>query len=94
MPDDLKPFGEATIKKNLRIWDAVRAVPAEFTKPFHPNGDESVTLTAVAPMFYFREATKQWGPFGMCWGFTAEHSEILSDAKGHPIFYYYRGENK
>lgn len=78
---------DTKLPDNLRIWDAVKAVPTEFTKPFHPNGDKSVTLTSVAPMYYFQEATKLWGPMGFGWGFEIKDDRLIHDSKGQPTLH-------
>lgn len=81
------PDHDTPMDTNMRIWDEVAEVPAEFCKTFHPNGDESVELTSVTPMYYFRQATEMWGPYGIGWGVEILTDEIICDKSEQPVLH-------
>jgi hypothetical protein len=79
----------AKIDDNMRIWDQVCEVPAEFCKSFLPNGetDPKNSLTSVTPMYYFRQATEMWGPIGLGWGFEIKSSDFVTNGKGEAVMH-------
>ena len=81
MPD------ETPIDKNKAIWDQVFDPPKEFCSEFHPNGDTSKTLTAIAAVWYFEVATEMWGPIGQGWGFEIVDDRLIHDGKGQPVLH-------
>ena len=52
---------------NLKLWDAVKETDKTFTKPVKQRGG----YTSITPQYQIQEATKQFGPYGMGWGFES-----------------------
>jgi len=54
-------------KGNLKLWDAVKETDKAFTKAVKQRGG----YTAITPQYQMQEATKQFGPYGIGWGFES-----------------------
>jgi len=52
---------------NLKLWDAVKETDKEFTKNVNQRGG----YTSITPQYQMQEATKQFGPYGIGWGFKS-----------------------
>ncbi len=62
---------------NLRIWDAVSKTDPSHTKPVEFG---SRKFTSIDAHWQVMQATKQFGPVGVGWGYTVDHSfERLTD---------------
>lgn len=51
---------------NLKLWKAVEKTNPAYTKKAKIGG---MSITAVAPQFQIMNATEQFGPYGVNWGF-------------------------
>lgn len=52
---------------NLKLWDAVKETDKEFTKKVNQRGG----YTSITPQYQMQEATKQFGAYGLGWGFES-----------------------
>ncbi len=52
---------------NLKLWDAVKETDKAFTKSVKQRGG----YTAITPQYQMQEATKQFGSYGIGWGFES-----------------------
>ena len=52
--------------ENLKLWKAVEKTDPQYTKKAKIGG---MSITAVAPQFQIMNATEQFGPYGVAWGF-------------------------
>ena len=52
---------------NLKLWDAVKETDKAFTKQVNQRGG----YTAITPQYQMQEATKQFGSYGIGWGFKS-----------------------
>lgn len=59
--------------ENMKIWDAVSRTDPKYTKPVNQRGG----FTAINANSQIMEATRQFGPIGVGWGYIA----------GDPIFH-------
>lgn len=51
---------------NLKLWKSVEKTDPAYTKKAKIGG---MSITAVAPQFQIMNATEQFGPYGIAWGF-------------------------
>ena len=65
---------------NLRIYNAVRAVPPEAKRPI--QGGRLKGKTDINPMWRIKKMTEQFGPCGEGWGYTIDRLWIEEGAKG------------
>ena len=52
---------------NLKLWDSVKETDEAFTKQVKQRGG----YTSITPQYQMQEATKQFGPYGLGWGFES-----------------------
>ena len=52
--------------ENMKLWDAVEKTNPAYTKKAKIGG---MSITAVAPQYQIKNATEQFGPYGIKWGF-------------------------
>ena len=52
--------------ENMKLWDAVEKTNPAYTKKAKIGG---LSITAVAPQYQIKNATEQFGPYGIKWGF-------------------------
>ena len=50
----------------MKLWDAVEKTNPAYTKKAKIGG---MSITAVAPQYQIKNATEQFGPYGIKWGF-------------------------
>ncbi len=50
----------------MKLWDAVEKTNPAYTKKAKIGG---LSITAVAPQYQIKNATEQFGPYGIKWGF-------------------------
>lgn len=50
----------------MKLWDAVEKTNPAYTKKAKIGG---MSITAVAPQYQIKNATEQFGPYGVKWGF-------------------------
>lgn len=65
---------------NLRIYNAVRAVPPEAQRPIQAGRLKG--KTDINPMWRIKVLTEQFGPCGEGWGYTIDRLWIDDGAKG------------
>ena len=65
---------------NLRIYNAVRAVPPEAQRPIQAGRLKG--KTDINPMWRIKALTEQFGPCGEGWGYTIDRLWIDEGAKG------------
>jgi len=53
---------------NMKLWDSVCKTDPNHTKAAKIGG---LSITAIAPQYQIQEATKQFGPYGVGWGFES-----------------------
>jgi len=63
-----------TDNSNMRIWSAVERTNPAYTKKVNQRGG----FTAISAQYQIMEATEQFGPIGIGWGYKAE-APILMD---------------
>ncbi len=63
--------------ENMRIWHRVADVPEELLSPY--TTFKGKKLTSIPATWYFREATKLWGPLGDGWNFKIVKDEIVAE---------------
>ncbi len=51
---------------NLKLWNAVERTDPKYTKKAKIGG---MSITAVAPQYQIKNATEQFGSYGVTWGF-------------------------
>tara|TARA_R110000850_G_scaffold165803_2_gene290841 strand:- start:1413 stop:1967 length:555 start_codon:yes stop_codon:yes gene_type:complete len=51
---------------NLKLWNSVCKTDPKHTKPAKIGG---MSITAIAPQYQVMNATKEFGPYGVKWGF-------------------------
>ena len=51
---------------NMALWNAVEKTNPAYTKKARISG---MSITAVAPQYQIKNATEQFGPYGIKWGF-------------------------
>lgn len=61
---------------NLELWDKLRRVDPNFTKPFKRSGGFSGT--AITPSWQDRLMTETFGPIGFGWGTTKPEFDIVA----------------
>lgn len=54
--------------ENMKLWEAVCKTDPAHTKPAKIGG---LNITAIAPQYQIQEATRQFGPYGVGWGFES-----------------------
>lgn len=57
---------------NLNLWKAVQTTDLAFTKP----STSGRSITTIDPQYQLREATNQFGPFGIGWGIKPDTVKI------------------
>jgi len=81
---------------NLDLWKAVQTTDLAFTKP----STSGRSITTIDPQYQLREATNQFGPFGIGWGIKPDTVKISYKTLGTNellmydavMFYNYEGE--
>lgn len=58
-------------KDNLKLYNAVRAVPQEAQRPI--NGGRLKGMTDINPVWRIKALTEQFGPCGIGWYYTTDH---------------------
>ena len=53
---------------NMTLWDSVCKTDPKHTKKAKISG---MNITAIAPQYQIMSATKEFGPYGIAWGFKA-----------------------
>lgn len=71
-------------RKNLELWESVRSVDKDCQHPFSIGTRK---MTAIDPMWLFRQATERWGPIGTGWGFDIEDEQIHKLTGDHPALH-------
>lgn len=73
------PDGETKPEQpdNLALWNRHKTPDVKHTKPVQYG---SRTFTAIDAQYIIQQATEEWGPIGIGWGWNAEY-EILEDLK-------------
>ena len=61
-------------KDNLKLYEAVRAVPAEAQKPI--NGGRLKGMTDINPVWRIKALTEQFGPCGIGWYYTTDRQWV------------------
>lgn len=51
---------------NLSLWNRVQETDPNYTKNANVKGNQ---ITSIAPQYQILNATKQFGVYGICWGF-------------------------
>lgn len=74
---------------NLRLWDAVKETDSAHTKHVKQRGG----YTSITPQYQIQEATKQFGPYGIGWGFESiemdySHIEALDLVIVKAVFFF------
>lgn len=54
--------------KNLELWDKVEKTNPSYTKKANVKGNQ---LTSIAPQYQIKQATEQFGVYGVSWGFRS-----------------------
>ena len=54
--------------ENMKLWDAVEKTNPAYTKKAKIGG---MSITAVAPQYQIKNATEQFGAYGIKWGFKS-----------------------
>lgn len=68
-------------EKNLALWRNVQKTDPTYTKGFNAPGGHSGT--AINATYFIREATEQWGPIGLNWGYTVIEERVDN---GAPVY--------
>lgn len=69
---------------NMELWDAVCKTNPKHTKKANVRGNK---ITAIAPQTQIKQATEQWGVYGISWGWESfEFDYHLLDTTGIVIF--------
>ncbi len=79
---------------NLDLWDKVEKTDPSHTKSANVRGNK---ITAIAPQRQIKNATEQFGAYGIAWGFKEiKFDYALAEATGivvfHGVFYFPKGE--
>jgi len=79
---------------NLELWESVEKTDPSHTKSANVRGNK---ITAIAPQRQVKNATEQFGSYGIGWGFKSiEFDYSLVERTGiivfHGAFYYPKGE--
>jgi hypothetical protein len=82
------------MKENLKLWESVEKTDPAHTKKANVKGNN---ITSIKPQYQIYQATKQWGSYGIKWGFKSIHYDTsLVDVNGlmifKAVFYYPNGE--
>lgn len=79
--------------KNLELWSKVEKTNPEYTKKANVKGN---LLTSIAPQYQIKQATEQFGVYGIGWGFRSmEFDYTLANigmATFKAVFYFPNGE--
>jgi hypothetical protein len=79
--------------KNLELWSKVEKTNPEYTKKANVKGN---LLTSIAPQYQIKQATEQFGVYGIGWGFRSmEFDYTLANigmATFKAVFYFPDGE--
>ena len=68
---------------NLQLYNAVRAVPLEATKPI--GAGRLKGMTDINPMWRIKKLTEQFGPCGKGWYYSPPQREFVPGANGEII---------
>ncbi|MBL4941153.1 MAG: hypothetical protein JKY81_05750 [Colwellia sp.] len=79
---------------NLDLWDKVEKTDPKHTKSANVRGNK---ITAIAPQRQIKNATEQFGVYGIAWGFKSiKFDYALAESTGivvfHGVFYFPKGE--
>ena len=75
------------MKDNMDIWNAVEKTDPKHTKAVNQRGG----FTAIGANYQIMNATKQFGPIGIGWGYTVEKFERMdSMVIAHVTFWHGR----
>lgn len=79
---------------NLKFWNEVEKTDPSHTKGANVRGNK---ITAIAPQYQIKNATKQWGMYGKDWGFKAisfdyAMLEITGIVVFNGVFFYPQAE--
>ena len=79
---------------NLKLWDKVEKTNPAHTKSANVRGNK---ITAIAPQRQVKNATEQFGVYGVAWGFKSiEFNYTMLERTGivvfHGLFYFPDGE--
>ena len=78
------------MKDNMDIWNAVEKTDPKHTKAVNQRGG----FTAIGANYQIMNATKQFGPIGIGWGYTVEKFERMdSMVIAHVTFWHGKREN-
>lgn len=68
------------MKTNLKLWNEVEKTNPDYTKRANVKGNK---ITAIAPQYQLKQATEQWGAYGISWGLrNVEFDFSLVDKTG------------
>lgn len=67
-----------TEEKNIALWESVSKTNPNYTKPF--TGAGGYSGTAINGTSVVMEATKQWGPIGLNWGYKVLEERVDTGA--------------
>jgi len=78
---------------NLELWHKVEKTNPEYTKKANVRGNK---ITSIAPQYQIKQATEQFGPYGITWGFrdlTIDHELVsIGLVTLKAVFYYPNGD--
>ena len=72
--------------ENLELWGAVSKTDAAYTKPAQKG---QFRITSIAPVYQFKQATEQWGPYGGDWGVKVDSETFHEREIGETILLNY-----
>ena len=81
------------MNKNLELWGKVEKTNPNYTKKANVKGNQ---ITSIAPQFQIMNATEQFGPYGISWGFKDMEIDYTLSPLGvvtfKATFYFPNGE--
>ena len=81
------------MEDNLKLWKVVEKTNPAYTKKANVKGNN---ITSISPQYQILNATKQFGPYGVEWGFKDMNIDYTLMDKGlvsfKATFYFPRGE--